>query len=120
MRSHLEIRLEVLAREIAARKAPKIDNAANELFALAARKHEQKAPSDWVGKNKFGAAQDSRETAEVGTTRPSPVATPPSAVFTVGAKVVFNEHQYDLLFKNKANGTDILVGKKAGIYAVHD
>ena len=39
---------------------------------------------------------------------------------TVGAKVVFNEHQYDLLFKNKANGTDILVGKKAGIYAVHD
>lgn len=38
----------------------------------------------------------------------------------VGAKVVFNEHQYDLLFKNKVNGTDILVGKKPGIYATHD
>lgn len=38
----------------------------------------------------------------------------------VGEGVVFNEHQYDLLFKNKEAGTDILVGKKAGIYAVND
>ena len=35
----------------------------------------------------------------------------------VGKKVVFNEHQYDLLFVHKEHKTDILVGKKPGIYA---
>lgn len=38
----------------------------------------------------------------------------------VGSEVVFNEHQYDLLFKNKDEGTDVLVGKKTGIYAIND
>lgn len=33
------------------------------------------------------------------------------------AKVVFNEHQYDLLFVHKEHKTDIMVGKIAGIYA---
>lgn len=37
----------------------------------------------------------------------------------VGDEVVFNEHQYDLLFKNKGAGTDVLVGKKTGIYALN-
>ena len=86
MNLHLERRLEVLAREIAARKAPKIDHAANELFALAARKHEQKAPSDWVGKNN-GAAKASTAAEKVGTTRPSPEAAPPNSKFKVGDRV---------------------------------
>lgn len=34
-----------------------------------------------------------------------------------GTKVVFNEHQYDLLFIHKDTKNDILVGKKPGIYA---
>ena len=38
----------------------------------------------------------------------------------VGTRVVFNEHQYDLLFKNKETGKDVLVGKKPGIYATYD
>lgn len=55
MNLHMTRRLEVLAREIAASKATKIDAAANALFAEAARKHDKKAPSDW-GKSK-GAVQ---------------------------------------------------------------
>ena len=35
-----------------------------------------------------------------------------------GQKVVFNEHQYDLLLKEKETKKDILVGKESGIYAV--
>ena len=39
--------------------------------------------------------------------------------FKKGTKVIFNEHQYDHLLKNKETGCDVLVGKPAGIYATY-
>lgn len=57
MNLHMERRMEVLAREIASRKAPKIDAAANAIFDEIGKKHEHKAPSDWSRKKQDAKAR---------------------------------------------------------------
>lgn len=47
MNMHMTRRLEVLAKEIAAKKSPKVDDAANRIFAEAGAKSDAKTTRDW-------------------------------------------------------------------------
>lgn len=75
MNLHLNRRLEVLAREIAEAKKPRINTEESRLFAEVAQRPYAKTLGDL--KNN-GAAKASQKAAEVGTARPSPEAAPPN------------------------------------------